>query len=123
MHDSIVFLSSADIGTVTISPSQPNTAMAGENLTLECSTTIDPLPENLTCPIIDWLFNEENISPPYSLTPMESRNGITYTSTLQFSPLSQSHAGMYTCRFGGNERLAANVTVTVNGITLFNCHN
>jgi hypothetical protein len=37
-----------------------------------------------------------------------------YSSTLQFSPLSQSHAGMYTCRLGPG-RLVNSVAITVNG--------
>ena len=41
-------------------------------------------------------------------------SGNTYTSTLQFSPLRESHAGMYTCRLGGNARLASSTTITVN---------
>ena len=44
--------------------------------------------------------------------PVTTNSGSTYTSTLQFSPLSQSHGGMYTCRLGRNERLAVSVTVT-----------
>ena len=112
-----LLFSLVEIGEVTISPTSSMNSVAGENLILECSSNVNPLPENLTPPSFDWLFGPSNASlltDAISIATMLGSN--TYISTLQFSPLSQSHAGMYTCRLGGNERLAAIVTVTVNGI-------
>ena len=71
-------------------------------------------------PIFEWFFGPNNGSLSSGVTPTEniSSNGDTYTSNLQFSPLSQSHTGMYTCRLGGNARLADIFTVIVNGMTV-----
>ena len=83
--------------------------------------TITPnnlLPNNI--PSIEWLFGPNNDSLPLgviaTVTPTNLGDDSTYTSTLQFSPLNQSYAGNYTCRLGGNPRLAARVKLIVNGI-------
>ena len=69
-------------------------------------------------PTFEWFFGPNGNAPlPSSLTtPATVLNSHTYTSTLQFSPLSQSHAGNYTCRLGAG-RLVNSTMVTVNGIT------
>ena len=110
------FTHSVDIGPVTISPVTSVTRGAGENLSLECSVEIipNPLPQNVPSPTIEWFFGPNNGSLPPGVTPMATvmGSGNSYNSTLQFSPLQQSHAGMYTCRLGSNARLAVNATLT-----------
>ena len=104
---------------VTISPSS-STGTAGEIYSLMCSATLNsdstPLPSDVPSPTFEWSFGPNNSSLPSGVSqPMTTGNGNTYTSTLQFSPLSQFHAGMYTCRLGVG-RLANNATVAVNGM-------
>ena len=99
---------------MTISPPGPYHARtAGEtSFILECSATITPnsLPVNVPSPTFEWFYNLTNTSLPSGVTASYvTNNGNTYISTLYFSPLQESHAGMYTCRLGGNERLAANI--------------
>ena len=81
----------------------------------------DPLPSDLDVPLpkFRWYFGPDgNALLPSGVTPMatvlNSRRN-TYTSILQFSPLRQSHAGIYTCQPGA-KRLAKSTNVTVNGI-------
>ena len=112
---------------ITFSPSIVNirvisisatNGIAGETFTLECSTDITPkpLPQKVPFPYFEWFFGPTNASLPSGVTVSDVTNsGNTYTSTLQFSPLLVSHAGMYTCHLGGNERLSASTTVNVNG--------
>ena len=100
---------------------------AGETYSLICSATLHarnpPLPDpNIPPPTFEWFFgpNGNALLPSGSgLTPTETvlRSG-TYTSTLQFSPLSQSHAGNYTCQLGAG-RLINSAVVTVNGIAIY----
>ena len=104
------FSISVDIGAVTISPSDSNTA--GEDFSLVCSADI-VTQDDTPSPHFQWFFGPNNNSLPFR-TPITNNSRNTYTSTLYFSPLSQSHAGMYTCRLGGNARLAARATLTVN---------
>ena len=106
---------------VTISPSG-STGTAGETYSLTCTTTLNsdsvPFPSNVPSPTFEWFFGPNNSSLPSGVTPMATtfNNVDTYTSTLQFSPLSQPlHTGMYTCRLGPG-RLANNAMVTVNGM-------
>ena len=74
-------------------------------------------------PNFQWSFNG-SASLPSGVTAMttvmwSSSNSTseTYSSTLQFSRLSQSHAGMYTCQLGPG-RLVNNVWIQVNGIKI-----
>ena len=60
-------------------------------------------------PSFEW-FHNDTLSNRVSRV---TNNSNTYTSTLQFSPLSHSHAGTYTCRVGGNARLEATATVNI----------
>ena len=109
----LLFPNVVDIGAVIISSSGSSTA--GETYSLTCSATIstNPLPTNVPSPTFEWFFGQSNSSLPSGVTPPVTTNSSnTYTSTLQFSPLSQSHGGMYTCKLSGNPRLAARVTVT-----------
>lgn len=94
------------------------TSTAGMNFTLECSAVItpNPLPFNVTYPSFEWFFGENNSSLPSGVSVSRvSRSGNNYKSCLQFSPLNQSHAGIYTCQLGGNALLATCTTLIVNG--------
>ena len=113
-----------DIDQVTISPSTGSTATtAGETgYSLTCSSTLfEPshLPSNVPSPNFQWSFNG-SASLPSGVTAMptvmSSSNSTseTYTSILQFSPLSQSYTGNYTCRLGAG-RLVNNIMITVDG--------
>ena len=106
-----------DIGTVAISPSDSNARTVGQNFALECSADIgpNPLPTNVPSPNVEWFFGTANSPLPASGVTVSdvTNSGNTYTSTLLFSPLLVSHAGMYTCRLGGNARLAANTLINV----------
>ena len=103
---------------VTISSS--GSSITGESYSLECSATLVdpvPLPSNIPTPYFEWFFGPNgNASLPSGVTPNVTilGSGNTYTSTLQFPPLSQSHAGMYTCQLGVGT-LANSTVVTVNG--------
>ena len=106
--------------SVAISPSGPTTA--GETYSLMCSATLranrnPPLPDpNIPSPTFGWFFGPNGNDPlPPSLTPTPTvlSSGI-YTSTLQFFPLSQSHAGNYTCRLGAGS-LENSARLTVDG--------
>ena len=109
-----------DIGAVSVSPAGTTTTTVGENFNLQCSVDItpNPLPENVPTPSFEWFFGSNNASLPSGVTVSSvTSSGNTYTSTLQFSPLQESYAGMYTCRLGGNARLANNAMLTVNGMS------
>ena len=114
MHDLLFPIHTVNIGPVTITASGgSNTGIAGTNFSLVCSATVETQNDTPT-PNFDWFFGTNNDSLPSGATPMATDMGNTYTSTLQFSPLQESHAGMYTCRLGSNARLAVNAMVTVN---------
>ena len=109
---------------VTISNSTGSTATTAEqrDYSLNYSSILfEPtsLPSDVPMPIFQWSFGDSTSLPSGVTampTVMSSSNSTskTYTSTLQFPPLSQSHAGMYTCRLGAG-RLVNSVVVTVNG--------
>ena len=97
--------------------------IAGETFSLMCSAYLAnpfPLPSDIPTPTFEWLFNgnasliPSDVAPPDTVLSSDSR---TYSSTLQFSSLSQFHAGRYTCKLGAR-RLANSFTVTVNGTIL-----
>ena len=120
-HFTVNFGVHHDIDPVIISPSGMSTA--GETYSLMCSTTLFdpfPLPSDVPSPTFEWFFGPNgNASLPSGVTPMatamnSNSTSITYTSTLQFSPLSQPlHEGIYTCRIGAGI-LANHAMVTVN---------
>ena len=96
------------------------TGTAGETYSLMCSATLTPgfipFPSDVPSPTFEWLFGPNNSSLPSGVSsPMGTTfdNVGAYTSTLQLSPLSESYAGMYTCRLGPG-RLANHAMVTVN---------
>ena len=113
MLDLLFSIHTVNIGPVTITASGgSNTGIAGTSFSLVCSATVETKTDTPT-PNFDWFFGTNN-SLPSGATPVATVMGNTYTSTLQFSPLQESHAGMYTCRLGSNARLAVNAMVTVN---------
>ena len=97
-------------------------ATAGEIASLTCSATLIsgrnlPLPDpNIPSPTFEWFYGPNGNAPlPSDLTPTPTvLNSGTYTSTLQFSPLSQSHTGNYICQLGAGS-LVNNAMVTING--------
>ena len=115
------FASRFDVPHVTTSSSGSNTA--GTVYSLMCSSTLNsdssPLPVNVPAPTFMWSFGPSGSDPlPSGVTDMgTTSSGATYTSTLQFSPLSQCHIGNYTCRLGP-VKLVTSTTVTVNGIAM-----
>ena len=112
------------IDPVTISPSSGSNT-AGETYLLTCSATLfDPntLPSGVPSPNFQWSFNDSaslpsGLTPPATAVTSSNSTSETYTSTLQFSPLSQFHSGMYTCRLGAAS-LVNSAMVTVNGIPI-----
>ena len=96
------------IDPVTISPSGSNTA--GELYSLNCSATLFdpvPLPSDVHSPTFEWFFGPNGsallpsgLTPPATAVSSSNSTSKTYTSILQFSSLSQCHAGKYTCRLG-----------------------
>ena len=112
-----------NVDHVTISAVGSNTA--GETYLLNCSAILfEPscLPSDVPSPNFQWSFNG-SASLPSGVTAMptimSSSNSTseTYTSILQFSPLSECHTGSYTCRLGPG-RLMNSTMVTINGIIL-----
>ena len=104
-------ITTVNIGSVSITAQSSGTS--GKIFSISCSAEI-VIKSDSPYPNFEWFFGPSNNSLPSNVAVLAvTRTGITYTSTLQFSPLLQSHAGMYTCRLGGNERLAEKTTVTV----------
>ena len=107
-------------------PSGPG--VAGNSFSLTCSAALFnpiPLPSNVPPPSFEWFHGPQGIaSLPSGVIPtgtsMSMSNNpasITYTSTLQFSLLNQSHEGNYTCRLGAG-RLANSMVVSVDGMLI-----
>ena len=100
---------SVDIGPMRIT-FRPDEQVYAVNYSVDI--TPDPLPENVPNPSFQWFFGPTNSSLPSGVTVFDVRKSDnTYTSMLQFSPQILTHTGMFTCRLGGNERLAANTTI------------
>ena len=71
-------------------------------------------------PTFEWFFGPTGDAPlPFGATPTETvlDSDNIYRSTLQFSPLSQSHTGNYTCQLGAGS-LVNSTMVTVNGMQI-----
>ena len=105
---------------ITISASH-STSIAGDTgYSLVCSITVSNSVSIPFAIVLNQWFKGSNAFPP-GVTPMpttSSRNSYstTYSSVLQFSPLSQHlHTGMYRCRMGAVS-LARDTVVTVTGI-------
>ena len=123
MH-TIVLLFSVDFDRVTISHSGSSTA--GRISSLVCSATLikkltdSHSSQDVPSRPLEWFFGPNGNAPlPSGIlsSAILSENGKTYTSTLLFSPLSQSHAGTYTCRIGAGT-LVASTEVFANGIIM-----
>ena len=104
-----------DIGAVTIFPSANITGTTGDNITLTCLAIIteDPPSEDVS---FEWFFGPNNLSlfSDHNVTISSvSKSNDTYNSTLQFSPLLLSHAGVYTCRLWNYSNHAASASITV----------
>jgi hypothetical protein len=90
----------------------------GTTYALICSSTLadpDPLPSDVPSPTFHWYFGPTGDAPlpPGAMPTATMPSGIyTYNSILAFSPLNQSHAGMYTCRLGAGS-LAASITIMI----------
>ena len=119
LYFTVNFGSHYNLPHITTSSSGSNTA--GTVYSLTCSSTLRfdsaPLPVNVPAPRFVWSFGPSGSDPlPSGVTDMgtTSNDSITFTSTLQFSPLSQCHIGSYTCRLGPG-RLVTSTMVTVNG--------
>ena len=105
--------------------SSSGSTTAGETVSLTCSATLHSLnptlPDpNIPPPTFEWFFGPNGNGPlPSGSTPTATvLSSSTYTSTLQFSPLSQSlHTGNYTCQLGAGS-LMNNAVLTVNGIDI-----
>ncbi len=100
---------------MTITPSgSSGSSTAGGTGSLVCSAVIttNPLPDNVPSPItnVQWFFGPNNSPLPSGVITTPGSN------ILQFSPLNQSHAGLYTCRLVGSVRLTAHTTLFVNGM-------
>ena len=105
---------SVNISSLTISPSRHIEHGAGEMLSIYCRVDI-VLPPNVPPPTFEWFFGPDNSSLPSGVTVLPvTNNGNTYNSTLWFSPLLIHHTGLYTCRLGGNNRLAASAMITTD---------
>ena len=116
-----------DVNHVTISPSTGSTVtkVGQTGYSLNCSTILfepNHLPSDVPSPNFQWSFSgSTSTSLPSGVTAMptvishSNSTSETYTSILQFPPLSQCHIGNYTCRLGPG-RLMNSAMVTVNGI-------
>ena len=119
LYSTVNFGSNFDLPHILItSSSGSNTAGAVYSLT--CSSTLRfdsaPLPVNVPAPTFEWSFGPSGSDPlPSGVTDMGTTGDTTFTSRLQFSPLSQSHIGNYTCRLGAGRLVSSAAIVTVNG--------
>ena len=66
--------------------------------------------------MFEWFYGPNGNSSLPSGVAISATTSInsTYTSILEFSPLLPSHAGQYTCRLGGNQKLQENTEISVN---------
>ena len=99
--------------------SSSGSAIVGKSYSLTCSATLVdpiPLPSNIPTPNFEWLFgpNGDAALPFGTALPVTVKSENTFTSTLHFSILNQSHSGKYTCRLGAGV-LVNNATINVQG--------
>ena len=112
---------------ITFSPSGNINKSVGSSFTLNCSVvfTANVLPQNIPFPTIEWSYSDTTRSTSTSSLPSDVtvadviRIGDTYISSLQFSALLESHAGIYTCQVGGNKMLLNYTTISTSKQT--NC--
>ena len=121
---SIVLFSRIANSTLSVAISTFGSSTAGEMYSLTCSATLWPDRNppssnpiyNIISPTFEWFYGLNGSAPlPSGLTPTGTDfNDSTYTSKLEFSPLSQSHTGNYTCRLGAGN-LVNSIMFTVTG--------
>jgi hypothetical protein len=103
---------------ITLSPSGSR-IIAGDTVSLMCSATLVdpiPLPTNVPYPVFEWFFGPNGSAPlPSGVTSRANVSDYTFTSTLQFLTLNESHSGMYTCRIGAGT-LASSRFISVDGM-------
>ena len=91
-----------------------DTPTVGEMYTLECSVT-----GSTDQPTITWLDNGVKISfsdATRMVSGITMNSGGSYSSTLAFTPLAASDAGMFMCRATrGDSMQTASIAVTVEG--------
>jgi hypothetical protein len=62
----------------------------------------------------EWFFGPDNSALPSGVMVSDMiKSGNTYSTSLDFSPLSLSHSGMYTCRLWNYSTQAASANITV----------
>ena len=76
---------------------------AGDIFFLRCTSYI-ALPPEASMPEFNWFVGQSNASLPAGVIvlPTTSDSNV-HSSMLQFSPLQESHAGVYTCQIGNNQ--------------------
>ena len=121
MLSTVFFIHIAGLNSVSVAISSSGSTTAGETYSLTCSATLHhrnpSLPDpNIPSPTFEWFYGPNGNAPlPSGLIPPTTvLSSSTYTSTLQFSPLSQSHTGNYACRLGAGS-LMNNDIFTVTG--------
>lgn len=105
-----------DIGRVIISPSGPVIEVSQESFSLDCSLNLssNSLPQGVPAPSLVWFNSTDSYLPDgVMMSTTMLRSSITYTHTLHFSPLQESHMGIYTCQIEGNNRQSANISITI----------
>ena len=116
----IVFFSPLQTNRVSsVAISNSSSSTIGEVYSLVCTATLYPnknlpLPDSsIPSPIFEWFFGPNGNDPlPSGLIPTKTvLNNGTYTSTLQFFSLSQSHAGNYTCRLGAGNLVNSSMLI------------
>ena len=115
MEDIVILLNTiVDIGTVSISPPGPIIETSQEStFSLDCSINITFLPWDVPAPSLVWFFNSSNSSLPDDVMTSNTSGIDTYTHTLHFLPLRESHMGTYTCQIEGNNRQSTTTSITI----------
>lgn len=104
-----------NIQDVSLSISDPGSEnlIVGMNVTLECNVVV--IVKDAPKPVVEWSYNNASMSLPSGVTELDAvHTGDAYVSTLRFSPLQASHAGMYTCRLGDNSKPSASISVSTS---------
>jgi hypothetical protein len=106
-----------DIIAVSTSPNGSILEISQETFSLNCSIDLI-LPWGTLAPSLVWFFDSTNSSPelPDGVT-MSNTSKIdnnTYSRTLHFSPLLESHMGTYVCQIEGNNRQSTNTSIMIS---------
>ena len=111
-----------DIDAIGISPTGPIIKTSQESFSLNCSLHLssNSLPQGVPAPNLVWFFNSINSSFSHGVMMSNTMNitGNTYIHSLNFSPMLESHTGMYTCQIKGNGRQAATIMITIFSIQI-----